>query len=88
LFDDCLDLGLDLGGGGRILELTTASQQTNLICQTQLTTGHQVVKSSSVVSERGVTLADKVGALGPKEEDVGSELTKEVAIAKKVDGLV
>jgi hypothetical protein len=35
-----------------------------------------------------VTLAEQVGALGSKEEDVSSELTKEVVIAKKVDGLV
>jgi hypothetical protein len=68
--------------------LTTAAQQTSLIRQTELTTGHQLVKSSSVVSERCVTLAERVGALGSEEEDVRSKSTKEVVIAKKVDGLV
>jgi hypothetical protein len=88
LLGDRLDLTLDLRVHGRVVQLTTTTQQTNLECYVQFATRDEIAQSGLVVSYRGGTLTDQVGALCPKQEDMSGEFAKEVIIAEQVDRLV
>jgi hypothetical protein len=75
-FHDLLDLRLDLGTRLNVFQLTTQTEEANLKYQSQLASGYEVGKSSTIVPGRSVFLAEKVGRLCPEKENVNGEITE------------